>query len=121
MIAPRLLSVPVFVAAALGVTWAPAGADDAACQAVLQAAIKQAAVPVHQKITVESAAAPGKPMQSEMIRLGDTLYMQVGWPVDGAALRCREVRRRCRGQACMRKRPQHSAILAHRTSSTWSR
>jgi hypothetical protein len=78
MIASRLLSVPVFVAAALGVTWTPAGADDAACQAVLQAAIKQAAVPVHQKITVESTAAPGKPMQSEMIRLGDTLYMQVG-------------------------------------------
>ena len=60
MIAPRLLSVPMFVAAALGVTWAPAGADDAACQAVLQAAIKQAAVPVHQKVTIESAAAPGK-------------------------------------------------------------
>jgi len=74
MIAARLLSLPVF-AAARGV-WAPAGADDAACQAVLQAAIKQAAVPVHQKVTVESAAAPGKPMQSEMIRLGDTLYMQ---------------------------------------------
>jgi hypothetical protein len=77
MIAARLLSVPVF-AAALGISWAPARADDAACQAVLQAVLKQAAVPVHQKVTVESAAAPGKPMQNEMIRLGDTLYMLVG-------------------------------------------
>ena len=75
MIAARLLSVAVS-AAVLAIVWLPARADDAACQAVLQAAIKQAAVPVHQKITVESAAAPGKPMQNEMIRLGDTLYMQ---------------------------------------------
>ena len=42
-------------------------ADDAACQAVLQAVIKQSSVPVHQKVTVESAAAPGKPMQNEMM------------------------------------------------------
>jgi hypothetical protein len=76
MIARRLLSVPVFAAAAFGVLWAPAQADDAACQAVLQAVLKQAAVPVHQKVTIESAAAPGKPMQNEMIRLGDTVYMQ---------------------------------------------
>ena len=32
---------------------------------------------MHQKISIESAAAPGKPLQSEMIRTGDTLYMQV--------------------------------------------
>jgi len=32
---------------------------------------------VHQKISIESAAAPGKALQSEMIRIGDTLYMQV--------------------------------------------
>lgn len=79
MIAARPLSVPVLaaaLAAALGVMWPQARADDAACQAVLQAVIKQAAVPVHQKVTVESAAAPGKPMHNEMIRLGDTLYMQ---------------------------------------------
>jgi len=75
MIARRLLSVPLF-AVALGVISAPARADDAACQAVLQAVLKQAAVPVHQKVTIESATAPGKPMQNEMIRLGDTLYMQ---------------------------------------------
>ena len=56
--------------------WAPARADDAACQAVLQAVLKQAAAPVHQKVTIESAAAPDKPMHNEMIRLGDTLYMQ---------------------------------------------
>ena len=54
-----------------------AHADDAACQAVLQSVIKQAAVPVHQKITIESAAAPGKPIQSETIHLGEMLYMQV--------------------------------------------
>jgi hypothetical protein len=76
MIARRLLSVPVFAAATFGVLWAPAHADDAACQAVLQAVLKQTAAPVHQKVTIESAAAPGKPMQNEMIRLGDTLYLQ---------------------------------------------
>ena len=76
MIAARLLSAAAAVVAVLGAAWAPARADDAACQAVLQAVLKQAAVPVHQKVTIESAAAPGKPMQNEMIRLGDTLYMQ---------------------------------------------
>src|ERR1044072_6779122 len=79
MLAVRALSVPFFaaiLAAALGIAWAPARADDAACQAVLQAIVKQAAVPVHQKVTIESAAAPGKPMQNEMIRRGGTLYMQ---------------------------------------------
>ena len=44
---------------------------------MLQSVIKQAAVPVHQKITIESAAAPGKPIQSETIHLGDMLYMQI--------------------------------------------
>src|SRR5262245_5621444 len=76
MNAARLPSVAVF-AATLGVLGAGAQADDAACQAVLRAVIKQAAVPVHQKVTIESAAAPGKPMQNEMIRVGETLYMQV--------------------------------------------
>jgi len=51
--------------------------DPSACQAVLEAIIKQTTVPVHQKITIESAAAPGKPIQSETIHVGDTLYMQV--------------------------------------------
>jgi len=63
--------------AALGVLASQARADDAACQAVIEAVIKQASVPVHQKITIESAAAPGKPIQSEVIHVGDTLYMQV--------------------------------------------
>ena len=76
MIAARLLSVPVFLAASCAL-WASARADDAACQAVLQAVLKQTAVPVHQKVTIESAAAPGKPIQSEVIHVGDTLYMQV--------------------------------------------
>jgi hypothetical protein len=75
MIAARLLSVAVF-AVALDVIGAPARANDAACQAVLQAVLKQTAAPVHQKITIETAAAPDKPMHNEMIRLGDTLYMQ---------------------------------------------
>jgi hypothetical protein len=65
------------VAAALVVSALPARADDAACQAVIEAVIKQAGVPVHQKITIESAAAPGKPIQSEAIHVADTLYMQV--------------------------------------------
>jgi hypothetical protein len=75
MIAGRLLSLPVFTAA-LAVLWAPARGDDAACQAVLQAVLKQTAAPVHQKVTIESAAAPDKTMHNEMIRLGGTLYMQ---------------------------------------------
>ncbi|GEP53820.1 hypothetical protein [Reyranella soli] len=76
MIAARLPSVAV-VAAAFCVAGAGARADDAACQAVLQAVLKQTAAPVHQKVTIETAAAPDKPMHNEMIRLGDTLYMQV--------------------------------------------
>ena len=71
-----LLGAPV-LAAALVVLAPQVWADNAACQAVLEAVIKQAAVPVHQKISIESAAAPGKPIQSELIRVGDTLYMQV--------------------------------------------
>ena len=43
---------------------------------MLQAVLKQTAAPVHQKVTIETAAAPDKPMHNEMIRLGDTLYMQ---------------------------------------------
>jgi hypothetical protein len=65
------------VAAALVASALPAHADAAACQAVIAAVIKQADVPVRQKITIESAAAPGKPIQSEVIHVGDTLYMQV--------------------------------------------
>ena len=72
----RRLSVLV-LGTALGMLAREAVADDAACQAVLDAVIKQATIPVHQKISIESAAAPGKALQSEMIRTGDTLYMQV--------------------------------------------
>ncbi len=49
----------------LGASGRDAVADEAACQTVLDAIVKQAAVPVHQKISIESAAAPGKPLQSE--------------------------------------------------------
>ena len=65
------------LSAMLGVFSRGAAAADEACQAVLDAVIKQATVPVHQKVSIESAAAPGKPLQSEMIRTGDTLYMQI--------------------------------------------
>ena len=65
------------IGAGLAAASLPAFADDAACQAVLDAVIRQATVPVHQKISIESAAAPGKPLQSEMIHIGDTLYMQI--------------------------------------------
>jgi hypothetical protein len=52
-------------------------ADDAACQAVQAAILKQTTVPVHQRITIESAAAPGKPIESETIQVDGTLYMEV--------------------------------------------
>ena len=73
----RGLSVFVF-SMALGLWAGGARSDDAACQAVLDAVIKQAGVPVRQFITIESAASPGKPLKSEMIRTGDTIYMQIG-------------------------------------------
>ena len=72
----RRLAV-VVLGTAFGMLAREAIAGDAACQAVLDAVIKQATIPVHQKISIESAAAPGKVLQSEMIRTGDTLYMQV--------------------------------------------
>lgn len=83
----RRLSV-LLIGAAVAAGGATARADDAACQAVLDAVIKQTTIPVHQKITIESAAAPGKPLRSEMIHIGDRLYMQVAgkWmtrPYDG--------------------------------------
>lgn len=63
---------------AVGLSAGTARADDAACQAVLEAVIKHAGVPVRQIITIESASSPGKPIKSEIIRMGDTLYMLVG-------------------------------------------
>lgn len=54
-----------------------ARADDAACQRVLDAILKQGSTPVHQKVSIESAAAPGRPLLSEIIRTNDTLYMQI--------------------------------------------
>ena len=62
---------------ALGAFGRQAVADDIACEAVLDAVIKQTTVPVHQKISIENAAVPGKSLQSEMIRTDDTLYMQI--------------------------------------------
>ena len=55
----------------------PAAAGEADCKAVMDAVIKQAAVPVHQKVTIESAQAPGRKIESEVIRIGDGLYMQM--------------------------------------------
>lgn len=66
------------LSAAFGLSSGIAKADNAACQTVLDAVIKQAGVPVRQVITIESAAAPGKPLRGEIIRLGDTLYMRAG-------------------------------------------
>jgi hypothetical protein len=51
-------------------------ADDAACQAVLAAIAKQTTVPTHQKIAMEVADAPGKPILSETIHVGDMFYRQ---------------------------------------------
>jgi len=55
----------------------PAIAGDADCKAVMDAVIKQAGVPVHQKVTIESGQAPGRRIESEVIRIGDALYMQM--------------------------------------------
>lgn len=55
----------------------PAAAGDADCKAVIDAVIRQAGVPVHQKVTIESAQAPGRKIESEVIRIGDALYMQM--------------------------------------------
>ncbi len=73
----RGLSI-LILSAAVGLPASIARADDAACQAVLDAVVKQAGVPVRQVITIESAEAPGKPLRGEIIRLGDTLYMRAG-------------------------------------------
>jgi hypothetical protein len=73
----RALSILV-LSTAIGLPAGVARADDAACQAVLDAVIKQAGVPVRQVITIESPEAPGKPLRGEIIRLGDTLYMRAG-------------------------------------------
>ncbi len=62
---------------ALCLSGRPAEADEAACRAVLDAVIKQATMPVRQKISIESAAAPGRVLQSEIIRTTDKLYMQM--------------------------------------------
>ena len=73
---PRRLSA--FVTATLFVACTGAAhADDAACQRVLDAIIKQGSTPVHQKVSIESAAAPGRPILSEVIRTNDTMYMQI--------------------------------------------
>lgn len=73
----RGLSI-VTLSAALALPAGFAKADDAACLAVLDAVVKQAGVPVRQVITIERAAAPGKPLRGEIVRLGDTLYMRAG-------------------------------------------
>src|SRR5262245_35994702 len=65
------------IVATLGPSSGIARADDAACKAVLDAVIKQSTMPVRQKGTIESAQAPGRKFESEMVRLGDTLYMQM--------------------------------------------
>ena len=76
-IANRVLSALVVGGTLVALTGQHANADDAACKAVLQAVIKQTAVPVHQKISTETAAARGQLLQSETMHIGDTLYMQV--------------------------------------------
>lgn len=74
---PRRLSL-LILSAAFALPAGIASADDAACQAVLEAVIKQAGVPVRQVVVIESAEAPDKPLRGEIIRLGDTLYMRAG-------------------------------------------
>ena len=66
----RQLSI-VALGTVLGAFGRDAAADDAACQTVLDAIIQQAAVPVHQKISIESTAAPGKPLANWGLHLID--------------------------------------------------
>lgn len=54
---------------------AAARADEAACKAVLDAIVKLATTPVRQKVSIEGAG--GRVIQSELIHLGDRMYMQL--------------------------------------------
>ncbi len=72
----RTTTALVLGAMTLAVLPSAARADDAACQAVLAAIVKQTTVPVHQKITIESAALPGKPIESEAIHVDGMFYRQ---------------------------------------------
>ena len=67
----------VGIMALLGLGSGIARADDTACKAVLDAVVKQSTVPVRQKMEMESTQASGRKMQSELVRVGDTLYMQL--------------------------------------------
>ena len=74
---PRTAVVVTLIAAAIGQSGGSAWAGDAECKAVLDAVTKQTTVPVRQKMEMESTQAPGRKMQSELVRIGDTLYMQL--------------------------------------------
>jgi len=73
MIAGRLLFLPVLAA----LSCSAAHADEADCKVVLDAILKLTRTPVHQTISVESAASPGKPLLSEIVRTQSTMYTQV--------------------------------------------
>ncbi|MBL6616153.1 MAG: hypothetical protein ISP49_18935 [Reyranella sp.] len=72
----RTMAVLALGVVTLGMSSSVVCADDAACEAVLAAIVKQTTVPVHQKITIETAAVPGRAIQSEIIHLNGTFYTQ---------------------------------------------
>ena len=111
----RRLAVLV-LGTALGMFAREANADDAACQAVLDAVIKQATIPVHQKISIESAAAPGKALQSEMIRTDDTLYMQVRGQWTSRPMTARRLQT-TRGRRCRKRTTTARAYVAKRSTA----
>lgn len=72
-----VLSVTLALAVAPMAFVSPSRADEAACKAVFDAVVKQSALPVRQKMTIETDGAPGRRLESEMVHMGDKLYMQI--------------------------------------------
>jgi hypothetical protein len=73
----RAVSIVALLGLGLGLGSGIARADEAACKAVVEAMIKQAKTPMHQKVAVESSQQPGRKIQSETIQIGDTFYMRM--------------------------------------------
>lgn len=73
----RALSIVLSIVALLGLGSGGAWAGDAECKAILEAVTKQASLPVRQKGSMESAQAPGRKFESEMVRTADTLYLHM--------------------------------------------
>lgn len=75
--ARRAIRHAVTIVALLGLSGGAADAGEAECKAVVDAMMKQAKTPMHQKVAVESSPQPGRKIQSETIQIGDTFYMRM--------------------------------------------